>query len=471
MRARILILLLLLSALPFYGQKAPPAPDKAWPVSGDSRFRAELAGTSARPAALDPNIVYSLPDLVDIAERSNPQTRVVWERAKERAAASGVAHSALFPTLAAMASASINQYSLFFGRFYHEDTTLFPASLNLAYTVLDFGARGARIDLAKARLLAADFTFNDTHRNIVFEVAEAYYRLLDAMGREQAARATLTDAETLQQAVEARLANGLATLPDALEARAASAQARYELASIQGLEETAHGVLATVLGVSPAVPFRVQDVSGAPVPKAIDDPVQTVMERALAQRPDLMAQVANVVATDAAIRQARSAYNPVLTFSGSWGHTNAIGEQKLDPEVHSAIYPYQAQLTLSWNIFDGGARQSEAARAASEKREVQAQVTTSRDQIENEIWTSYSRLKTAQAQQEAADALLEAANLSYNAAMEAFQAGVRTFIDVTSAQRDLARARTSQVTARVQLLTSMADLAFRAGDSIPAAQH
>jgi len=420
---------------------------------------------------LDPNTVYSLPDLVDIAERGNPETRVVWERAKERAAAVGLARSALFPTLAAMASASINQYSLFFGRFYHEDTTLFPASLNLAYTVLDFGARGARIDLAKARLLAADFTFNDTHRNIVFNVAEAYYRLLDAMGREEAARATLTDAETLRQAVEARLANGLATLPDALEARAASAQARYEMASIQGLEETAHGVLATVLGVSPAVPFRIQDVSGVPVPKTIDEPVQTVMERALAQRPDLMAQVANVVATDAAIRQARSAYNPVLTFSGSWGHTNAIGEQKLDPEVHSAIYPYQAQLTLSWNIFDGGARQSEATRAASEKREAQAQVMASRDEIENEIWTSYSKLKTAQAQQEAADALLEAANLSYSAAMEAFRAGVRTFIDVTSAQRDLARARTAQVTARVQFLTSMADLAFRTGDSIPAAQH
>jgi outer membrane protein TolC len=470
MRARIL-LLMLLGALPFYGQKAPPAPDKTWPVSRDSRFRAELAGSPARLATLDPKTVYSLPDLVDIAEQSNPETRIAWERAKERAAAVGIARSALFPTLAAVASASINQYSLFFGKFYHEDTTLFPASLNLVYTILDFGARGARIDLAKASLLATDFTFNDTHRNIVLNVTEAYYRLQDAMGREGAARATLADAEILQEAVEARLANGLATLPDALEARAAAAQARYELASIQGLEEIAHGALATVLGVPPAIPFRIQDVSGVPVPKAIDEPVQTVMERAITQRPDLMAQVANVVATDAAIRQARSAYNPVLTFSGSWGHTNAIGEQKLDPEVHSAIYPYQAQLTLSWNIFDGGARQNEVARAASEKREAQAQVTASRDQIQNEIWTSWSKLKTAQAQQEAADALLEAASQSYSAAMEAFQAGVRTFIDVTSAQRDLARARTAQVTARVQLLTSMADLAFRTGDSIPAAQH
>jgi outer membrane protein TolC len=397
MRARILILLPL-SALPFYAQKAPPTRDRASPVTVDAKFRAELPGTGTRPSTLDPHTIYTLPELVDIAERSNPQTRIVWERARERAAAAGVARSALFPTVAAVASASVNQYSLFFGRFYHEDTTLFPAALNLTYTVLDFGARAARIDLAKANLLAADFTFNDLHRNIIFEVAEAYYRLLDAMGREEAARATLTDAETVQQAIEVRLANGLATLPDALEARAAAAQARYELASIQGLEETAHGSLATVLGVSPAAPFRVEDVARVAVSTTIDEPVQTMMERALARRPDLMAQVAQVGATDAGIRQARAAFEPVLTFSGSWGHTNAIGQQKLDPEVHSAIYPYQAQFSLNWTIFDGGARRNEVARANSEKKEAQAQVLASRDQIENEIWTAYSVLKTAQKQ-------------------------------------------------------------------------
>jgi len=265
-------------------------------------------------------------------------------------------------------------------------------------------------------------------------------------------------------------------LPDALEARAAAAQARYELASIQGLEETAHGALATVLGVSPTVPFRVQDVTGAAVATApffptIDEPIQALMARALSQRPDLLVQLAHIEAADATIRQARAAFKPVVAVSGDWGHSNGIGQQRGDPEVHSSIYPYQAQVKLNWNIFDGGARRSEVARAVSEKGEAQAQILASRDQIENEIWTAYSHVKTARELQGAADELLEAAERSYTAATESFQAGVRTFIDVTSAQRDLARARTARVTARVQLLMSMADLAFRTGDPIPAAQH
>ena len=463
-----------LSVVAFYGQKAPPAPDKAWPVAGDSGFRAALAQTQtpARLPALDPNAVYTLPDLVDIAERTNPETRIVWERAREKAAALGVSRSALFPTIAAVASASVNQYSLFFGKFYHEDTALFPASLHLSYTVLDFGARSAGIDLARANLLAADFTFNDTHRRIIFQVTEAYYRLLDAMSQEDAAQATLTDARTVQQAIEARLANGLATLPDVLEARAASAQARYELASIQGLVEAGRGALATVMGMSPAAAFRVQNVTSASIPETIDEPVETIMARALGQRPDLLAQAAHIRATDAEVGQARAAWYPALSVSGDWGHTNAFGQEKGDPTIaHSAIYPYQAQLKLTWNVFDGGARQNESARALSERREAQALVTASRNQIENEIWTSYVNLKTARSRQEAADALLQAADQSYSASMEAFQAGVRTFIDVTSAQRDLARARTAQVTARVRLLVSIADLAFRAGDPVPAARH
>lgn len=106
-------------------------------------------------------------------------------------------------------------------------------------------------------MLAANFSFNNIHRDLAFQVAEGYYRLLDALSQEDAARLALADAQTVRDAVEARLANGLATLPDALEARASAAEAQYELASVQGLEEVARGGLATALGVTPTSGFRI----------------------------------------------------------------------------------------------------------------------------------------------------------------------------------------------------------------------
>ena len=55
-------------------------------------------------ATLDPNHTYTLAELIDIAEHNNPQTRVVWERAKQRAAQLGLAKSAYFPILAGIAA-------------------------------------------------------------------------------------------------------------------------------------------------------------------------------------------------------------------------------------------------------------------------------------------------------------------------------------------------------------------------------
>lgn len=469
MRFQFLVVLPL-SVLPFYAQTAPPSPERAWSVTGFSQSGTAKVAPASRPP-LDPTVAYSLPDLIDIAERNNPQTRVYWQRAREAAESLGISRAALYPTLAAVASASINQYSLFDGKFHHENTTLFPSLFTLSWTAFDFGTRGAKIDVAKANLLAADFSFNDIHRNLIFQVTQAYYKLLNALSQQDAAQAALTDAQTLREAVESKLTNGFSTLPDVLDARAAAAQAEYDLASVRGIRETAQGDLETLLHAAHGDRLQVKDVGSVPAADATEMPFQTIAERALAQRPDLLAQNARIQAADAAVRQARSAYFPVLGFSGNWGHSNAIGQQKGDDEMHSAIYPWQAQFSLNWTIFDANARRKETERARSAAKEARAQLEDTQDRVENEVWTAWVQFQTAVEQQKAADALVSAAEQSWSASLEAFQAGVRTFIDVSSAQKNLARARTARVSARLTLLTSIANLAFRAGDPVPGTQH
>jgi hypothetical protein len=69
-------------------------------------------------------------------------------------------------------------------------------------------------------------------------------------------------------------------------------------------------------------------------------------------------------------------------------------------------------------------------------------------------------------QRQSALALLQASTQSYDAALESYSNGVRNLLDVTAAQRTLAQARSADVSARTQVLTSLADLAFTTGDSI-----
>src|SRR3974390_1000503 len=88
---------------------SPPSPVKAWYPPGLNKYEAELASgpveSEGRQVTVDPDKVYDLPALIDIAERSNPQTRIAWERARQAAEAVGLSQSAYFPYLAASAGA------------------------------------------------------------------------------------------------------------------------------------------------------------------------------------------------------------------------------------------------------------------------------------------------------------------------------------------------------------------------------
>lgn len=57
-----------------------------------------------------------------------------------------------------------------------------------------------RLAISRNNLLAPNFQFNDTHRKIIFQVMDAYYRLLNSKGQEEAAKANLTNAQTVQAA-------------------------------------------------------------------------------------------------------------------------------------------------------------------------------------------------------------------------------------------------------------------------------
>src|SRR5262249_34679848 len=64
------------------------------------------------PADIDPNHVYSLVELIDIAQRRNPTTRVAWEQARQAAINVGIARAAYLPSLTASAIAGWEHFVL-----------------------------------------------------------------------------------------------------------------------------------------------------------------------------------------------------------------------------------------------------------------------------------------------------------------------------------------------------------------------
>jgi len=451
------------------GQTVPASPEHPWHGSAEFSMKEDTGRVGDSRFAVDQSKTYSLPELIDLAEAHNPATRAAWERARSQAAALGITRSELYPTLAAAAISQTESVRAFFGnRFNGQTIQSFQLALDLNYTVFDFGARSGRIDAARARLLSANFAFNDTHRSVIDQVEQAYYRLLNSIGQENSAQASLVNANAVEQAAQERLTNGLATLPDVLEARSATAQAEYDLQSALGAEEIARGDLATAVGTSASVAIRVQPLDQLPTPDSISETVEETINRAFAQRPDLMQQAAEIRTANARLKEARAAYYPTLDVNVSPAIPSLYGIQRPFDWSHTADLTGSVSFNLKWTVFDGGARKNRAAQAQADIHAAEAQTSLKKNQIADEVWTAYSNLNTAFRQHKAAIALLEAASQSYYAALESYKYGLRNLLDVTAAQRSLAQARSADVFARTQVLTGLADMAFTTGDSIQA---
>ncbi len=453
-------------AVPGYAQRAPSRPDEPWtPPSSNAQAQSTALGRDPH-TSVDGEHVYTLPELVDLAEQHNPATRAAWEQARGQAELLGIARSDLYPAMTAVMMTNTTRDGVLFGSTWVRQTIgFYQPMLEVNYLILDFGARSSRIATAREQLLSANFSFNRVQLDVLFEVSRRYYRLLNTIGQRDAAQVNFENADTVRKAVEARLKVGLSTLPDALEARAASLQANYALQDAIGQVDIARGDLLSLLGASPLSRLTVQSLDQLTLPDRFEVDPAVEVKRAMVQRPELGEQTAALAAARQELRQAHSAFLPQLQFQGQGGENRAFGQQNQLPSTYAGPFEeWNVNLSLQWDVFDGGRRVEQLERAHDDEKRAQANIDDARDQIEQQVWSAYVSLRTAFAQRDAATALLSASQTSYDAALKTYQLGLRNIVDVVSAQRTLAEARSGDVTARTELLNQLANLAYRTGD-------
>ena len=223
-------------------QLAPESPDKPWviPSSAETFKRVlpsmqgdEAFGQGSR-VPIEPNRRYSLAELIDIAQRNNPETRVAWEQARRAALAVGLDESEYAPQVSIDVIGGYQRTPLPIpntvipaGYFVSDSREVFPV-LALKWLLFDFGRREGQDQAARANSFVANVTFTGVHQKLAFTVSRAYFSLGAARGRLSAARRALAAAETLQDAAVSRRERGVATVVVPAQAQRQTAQARYQ---------------------------------------------------------------------------------------------------------------------------------------------------------------------------------------------------------------------------------------------------
>jgi len=421
-------------------------------------------------AKLDTGHVYTLAELIDIAELNNPVTRVYWEQAKQKAGLLGIAKSSYFPVLAGLAAAGDQRAVVPFPKplaprgYVTAEAPFVQPELTLQYLIFDFGRREAMVDAATAEKLVSGANFIQANQDVAFRVTSAFYNLQTAEERLQAAHETLTTAQTTQDAAEAQMSNGRATLPDVLQARAETSQAVFDLESAEGDEKVARVALTELIGVEPSPDIKIASQKDTSLPQALSVPIAALIDLAIADRQDLKAQAQELRTANDAVRAAKAEYRPRMVLSASGAQSSLWPTMDFGKLGQASEPTWTATVGVEWRIFDGGARRNALAVAESQRREAQDELRAKHDDAVREVWTAYIGFLTALRKEQAAVAVLDSASVSYAASLDAYNYGVRNLVDVVTAEDRLAQARLAHVSARSQLLLEAVDLEFVTGN-------
>jgi outer membrane protein TolC len=418
---------------------------------------ASEAARDASQVTLTPTAVrqLTLPEVVDLALRNSPATRLSWTQARAAADAYGSTEGRLYPTLSAGLSVNHSLSLATPGRPPIERSQYGP-SLTLAYTVLDFGGRSGSIDVTRQTAMALDLSHNATVENTILQVEAAAFGYLSTRAQLAGQRSAVELATAALDAASERHRVGLATIADVLQAQTARSQAQLDLETLEGGLQVARGSLAVAMGVPANSPFDIPEVPATDSVHFVAESVDSLIELAVRNRPELASARAQAAAASSQIRVARSGYLPALAI-GATGASNGSNVSTFSGRT------YSVNVGVQMPVFTGFSNQYDVAAASEQYQSALARAETTKQQIIQQVFTAYYTLRTSTNRVRTATDLLASAIQSETVARERYREGVGSIVDLLVAQSALANARAQSVDARWQWRTSLAQLAHDVG--------
>lgn len=461
-------------------KRAPASPDLPWQPTESAwqPAREALLETEPQPAYALPNQqdltsrrVSSLSELINIAQLTNPDTRIAWEQARQAALAAGLSESLFLPII----SANV------IGGYQHTRTPLPANGLNindvqtqshavipalvLQWLVFDFGQRSALTKAAERASFAASISFNGIHQKIIFDVTRSYYQYGAAQSRYKISEEMLHNSRNILAAAEAKREQGIGTSLEVAQAKQLVAQAELNRVVAKGARQDARQALLAATGLSATASLQVEAPEYGSRSLHVIQPSRRLIEQALARRPDVMASYALAQAAKEGIPAAEADYLPKIVLVGGLANARTrFDVQGLPSSVGPQTSSSSILLAVSVPLYDGGMRAMRVQEAQSRARAAEETFRKTREMAAREIVVAGNALESAVASHKAAENLVKTAFITYDAALDAYQQGVGTITVANEAANNLLLARQLETDGRTAALVAAANLAFVMGE-------
>jgi outer membrane protein len=329
---------------------------------------------------------------------------------------------------------------------------LLSLGITASQLIWDFGQTSEKWVAARSQVDAQKYEEKVTRINVVSTVRQAYFNA--RAGKDQVAVAQDTLDNQNRHLVQVQAFVQVGTQPEIALAqqKAAVANAKVQLIAAQNAYDTDKAALNEAAGLVGGTSYDVLDDDEPPVEDE-EQPLSSLVEKALAARPELANLWKQEDAEHATIRAAKAGYGPSLSANGSVAESGTV--QYLGPSVAVGA-------TLTWPIFQGGLTVATVHQAEASLASIDAQRDLLQLQIQQGVTTAQLAVRAAKATIGAADEALTSAREQLHLAEQRYATGVGSIIELgdaqvtfTAAAAQAVQAHYNLASARVQLLAAL----------------
>lgn len=332
----------------------------------------------------------------------------------------------------------------------------YEAGLALSWAPDLWGRVRRQVEAGRADLAASAADLAAVRLSVQLAVAESYIRLRTLDRQQALLLQTQAAYERALRLTRNQYEVGLVSRSDVIQSETQLQSLLVQLAGTREQRAREENALAVLTGQVPAL-FALPAGEQLPALPVVPGQLPSLL---LARRPDVVHAEQQLVAANARIGVAQTAWLPALTLgaSGDWRST------RLPELLGNSATVWAVGPTLAQTLFDGGARRAAVAQARARHEELAAAyrqaVLTGLREVEDALASLDALALRAERQQR----LVALAEDNERVVDNRYRAGMVTFLEVATAQNlTLDSRRTALAVSAEQLLASVQLLAALGG--------
>ena len=330
------------------------------------------------------------------------------------------------------------------------------AGANLTQLITDFGRTTNLIAYSKLQEKAQSATALATEEDIIVATDQAFYNALQAQALLKVAQQNVDTRQTTDTQVQVMTKNKLKSILDLSFADVNLSQAKLLLLDAKNNNEASMAALDAVLGLDHQVVYELADEQdGLQPPPGDADPLITL---GLQQRPDLQAMNFNAQADVKYSKAQRDQLFPTISAAGTVGSVPVRPDQYFTSNWWGGV-----GVNMNIPVFNGFLYSAQAKEARLRAQASAEQSRQLRDQIVQDIRTSWLNANTAYQRVTVTQQLLDEANLALKLALTRYQMGLSSIVELSQAQYQQTDAAIGNANAQYQYRLALATLNYQIG--------